>query len=89
MSNIEKLHDILYGFKYTYADGVFLIPNGDTIIKIWPIRLGSPTWAECLFGEFDDAFHRVFPDPSTDCNGIPCACVEASIYVRRLYIHGV
>jgi hypothetical protein len=54
-----------------------------TTMKIWP--LCTEGWEECLYGEFDDAFHRVYPDPSPDCDAIPCACVEAIIYIRNRY----
>ena len=83
--NVSKITDMLTGIHYHFSGDLFTIPNGHTTIKIWPIATGKSGWEECLYGEYDNAFHRVFPDPSCDCDAIPCACVEASIYVRRRY----
>ena len=81
-----KMHALLDGVaNYTFTDTQFIIPNGATTLRIWTDKPVSPAWADCVFGEFDSTFCRVYPDPSTDCDGIPCACVEAAIYVRRRY----
>jgi hypothetical protein len=82
--NVEKMSDLLRGIHYQFAGDMFTICNGETTMRIWPLSTGE-VWAECLYGEFDDAFNRVYPDPSPHCDAIPCACVEAIIYVKKRY----
>jgi hypothetical protein len=82
--NVRKMSELLRGIHYHFTGDMFTIYNGATTIRIWPLSNGA-VWAECLYGEFDDAFKRVHPDPSTECDAIPCACVEAIIYVKQRY----